>query len=464
MSRTSALLVALVTSLLAGPIASAAPPPSRLWTERTWATPLDPDAPVSMRAFARLAKELSPTVVFISVTRGGGDPFHGGGSGLGSGFIINADGLVLTNNHVIKDSDNIQVKLANDHVYPARVVGAYPPLDVALLKIDAADEKLAVAPLGDSENLEIGEWVIAIGNPFGLNHTVTAGIVSAKGRRDVVSSGEPMYARFIQTDASINPGNSGGPLINIRGEVVGINTAINAAGQGIGFAVPVEMIKKILPQLATGRVSRSFLGVQVGPVARELADRLHLPRTMGALVRKVLENTPANQAGVKPGDVILSFNGQAVDHWEDLPWLASTAASNQQVPMVVNREGRQLNLTVRLTSYPDGSRAAAEPFEGPGGAGDADKDLGLSVGDLPDALRTSLKLGAGEGVLVTAVAPGSLAESVGIEANDVITQVNYEPVRGTDAFQRAVNAVSAGNILSFTLRRGNRFLFKAFTR
>lgn len=466
MSLTRALVVTLAVSLLVGPVASAAPPPRRLWTERTWVTPLDPDAPVSMRAFSRLAKELSPTVVFISVTRGGRDPFHGGGNGLGSGFIINADGLVLTNNHVIKDSDNIQVKLANDHVYPARVVGTYPPLDVALLKIDTVDEKLAVAPLGDSENLEIGEWVIAIGNPFGLNHTVTAGIVSAKGRRDVVSSGEPMYARFIQTDASINPGNSGGPLINIRGEVVGINTAINAAGQGIGFAVPVEMIKKILPQLATGRVSRSFLGVQVGPVARELADRLHLPRAMGALVRKVLENTPANLAGVRPGDVILSFNGQAVDHWEDLPWLASTAASNEQVPMVVNREGRQLNLSVKLTNYPDGAVAAAgsTPWEAPRGV-EADKDLGLAVTNLPDKLRAELKLGRGEGgVLVTAVTPGSVAESIGIEPNDVIRQVNYAPITDTASFERAVSAVSSGSVLSFTLRRGNRYLFKAFTR
>ena len=442
--------------------------PAQLWSERHWATPLDPDAPISMRAFSRLAKELSPSVVNINVRKNPGPvpsffgP-QGGGTGLGTGFIINKDGYVLTNNHVIRDTDEIQIKLANDHVYPGRVVGAYPQLDVALLKFETT-EPLTVAPLGDSETLEIGEWVIAIGNPFGLNHTVTAGIVSAKGRRDIMANGEPMYARFIQTDASINPGNSGGPLINLRGEVVGINTAINAAGQGIGFAVPVNMIKKILPQLATGKVNRSYLGVRVGPVAQELAERLKMERATGALVREVLTGTPADKAGVQPGDVILAWDGKPIEHWEDLPWLASTTTAGDTVTMLVNRSAKGLALKVEVTEFPgEAVAAAAAPHLAAGAATDL-PDLGMKVAAVDAATRKRLGLGEHEGVAVTSVTPGSTAEQLGMRPGDVITQVNYDPIAGPEAFQGAIAQVGPGDILSFTIRRENRYLFKAFTR
>jgi len=452
-------------TLLVGSTALAAPP-AQLWTEKTWATPLDPDAPVSMRAFSQLAKELSPAVVNINVHKNArpAPSFfgpQGGGTGLGTGFIIHADGYVLTNNHVVRDTDEIQIRLSNDHVYTGRVVGTYPQLDVALLKFDAK-EPLTVAPLGDSESLEIGEWVIAIGNPFGLSHTVTAGIVSAKGRRDIMANGEPMYARFIQTDASINPGNSGGPLINIRGEVVGINTAINAAGQGIGFAVPVNMVKKILPQLSTGKVSRSYLGVRVGPVASELADRLRMDRATGALVREVLSGTPADKAGVRPGDVILAWDDKAIDHWEDLPWLASTTPSGNRIVMIVNRSGKKLELQVQVTDYPNDPRAAAIR---PGSKGGAElPDLGMKVAAVPAATRKQLGLSEDEGVVVSDVTPGSTAEQLGMRPGDVITQVNYDPVTGPDGFRQMVARVGAGDILSFTIRRNDRYLFKAFTR
>jgi Do/DeqQ family serine protease len=442
--------------------------PAHLWTEKSWATPLDPDAPVSMRAFSRLAKELSPAVVNINVRK---NPHptpsffgpQGGGSGLGTGFIIHKDGYVLTNNHVVRDTDAIQIKLDNDHVYTGRVVGTYPQLDVALLKFDAK-EALTVAPLGDSEGLEIGEWVIAIGNPFGLSHTVTAGIVSAKGRRDIMANGEPMYARFIQTDASINPGNSGGPLINIRGEVVGINTAINAAGQGIGFAVPVNMIKKILPQLATGKVSRSYLGVRVDPVSQDLAAKLRLDRPTGALVREVLSGSPAAKAGVHPGDVILTWDDKPIDHWEDLPWLASTTPTGQKVMMVLNRSGKEMRLTAQVAEYPTdiGLAALAPSAPSPGGASVA--DLGMTVAPLDAATRKQLGLGERDGVMVSSVTAGSTAEQLGMRPGDVITQVNYDPVSGPEAFHQAVARVAAGDILSFTIRRENRYLFKAFTR
>ncbi|TNF30046.1 MAG: PDZ domain-containing protein [Deltaproteobacteria bacterium] len=447
--------------------ATLAAPPEQLWTEKTWAKPLDPDAPVSMRAFSRLAKELSPAVVNITIHKNarptpsffGAD---GGTTGLGTGFIIHKDGYVLTNNHVVRDTDEIQVRLANDHVYTGHVVGTYPQLDVALLKLDTK-EPLAVAPLGHSEPLEIGEWVIAIGNPFGLSHTVTAGIVSAKGRRDIISNGEPMYARYIQTDASINPGNSGGPLINIRGEVVGINTAISASGQGIGFAVPIDMVKKILPQLATGKVSRSFLGVRVDPVARELAEKLHMDRATGALVREVISGTPADKAGVRPGDVILVWDDKPIDHWEDLPWLASTTPSGKKVVMIVNRSGKTLELGVQVTEYPSDPWASAPAGTAPRGEA-ARSDLGMKVAPVDATTRTRLGLSEREGVVVVSVHPGSTAEQLGMRPGDVITQVNYDPIQGPDGFTEAVDRVGAGDILSFTIRRGNRYLFKAFTR
>jgi len=460
-------------SFAAVPTAAAEGVPAHLWTEKSWAKPLDPDAPISMRAFSRLARELSPAVVNINVRKNAGavPSVFGfqGSTGLGTGFIIHADGYVLTNNHVIKDTDEIQITLNNDHVYPARVIGAYAQLDVALLKFEST-EKLTVAPLGDSDGLEIGEWVIAIGNPFGLNHTVTAGIVSAKGRRDIITNGEPMYARFIQTDASINPGNSGGPLINIRGEVVGINTAINAAGQGIGFAVPIDMVKKILPQLATGKVARSYLGVRVGPVERDVAERLKLTRPGGAFVREVLAGTPAATAGVLPGDVILSFGGRPVEHWEDLPWLAATAENGKALPMEVHRSGRTMRLEGTLTAFPTDTGRVASPHPGgppsdhAAGPGEV-SDIGVSVAAISPELQRRYGLSDDEGVVVTAVTPGGSAEGMGVRVGDIVTQVNYEPVRGGVArFLALVDAVRSGDILAFTIRRDNRYLFKAFTR
>ncbi|MCC6625064.1 MAG: trypsin-like peptidase domain-containing protein [Deltaproteobacteria bacterium] len=331
-----------------------AAPPTPLWSEKRFATPLDPDAPVAMSAFSKLARELSPAVVNISTVRKRPaaalpllDPRRMPNEGLGSGFIIHADGYVLTNAHVIADAQAIKVKLANEHEYDARVVATYRPLDVALLAIEPA-ERLTVAPLGRSTELEIGEWVIAIGNPFGLAHTVTAGIVSAKGRRDIVPSREAMHAGFIQTDASINPGNSGGPLINIRGEVVGINTAINPAGQGIGFAVPIDMIKTILGQLAAGKVERSYLGVRVGEVPR--TDNGRRP---GALVEEVVEGSPAARAGLRRGDVIERWNGKVLDDWHDVPWFASTAGTGATVKLGVRRDDRLVELPVTLAAFPE---------------------------------------------------------------------------------------------------------------
>lgn len=471
----------LMTTLLAlalaltGQLAHADSPPSKLWTEKSSAQPLDPDAPVRMSAFADLAKELSPAVINISVTRAGQRtqhpmaPFFGpGGSphgqSVGSGFIIHKDGYALSNHHVIDGANAIQVKTINDEVYDAEIVGSYPELDVALLKIKA-DKPLKVAALGNSGQLQIGEWVIAIGNPFGLNHTVTAGIVSAKGRRDINPGGAPTYANFIQTDASINPGNSGGPLINIRGEVIGINTAINAAGQGIGFAVPMDMIKKILPQLAKGRVSRSYLGVKIGAVTREFAQRLGLDKPFGALVREVQPNTPAASAGVRAGDVITHWAGRRLDHWEDLPWLASTAGIGRPVDVKVRRGGKTLELKVKLSTYPGEQPAAASAGPGKQPSGVLMEEIGLSLAALPAKQARRLGVAPSEAVLVREVERGSSAEQAGLEPGDVILQVNYEAIEGgIKGFKKLIGEVARGQVLSFLIRRGDRQIFVAFTK
>ena len=457
--RTLRIVIALAAIGIGGSALAEAPVPAQLWTEKPVGKALDPDAPVSMRAFSVLAKELSPAVVNISVERKGVPlpmPFvPNGGTGLGTGVIIHKSGYLLTNNHVVEGADAISVRLSNEHEYPAAVVGTYPPLDIALLKVDAT-EPLVAAPLGDSEALEIGEWVIAIGNPFGLNHTVTAGIVSAKGRRDVApgSGNRPNHARFIQTDASINPGNSGGPLINIRGEVIGINTAINAAGQGIGFAVPIDMVKTVLPQLARGKVSRSYLGVLVGPVKKDTAEQLGLERG-GALVTDVKPDTPAAKAGMKTGDVITGFDGKRVEHWEDLPWLASTAGSARAVKLTLNREGKTREVSLTLAPFPEDEPVSdRDPAE-----------LGLVVAPVPKERLEASGLRVGEGVLVKEVRQGGAADELGVEAGDIIAQINYVTVKGGAAgFDKLVASIPRGQPLALTIRRGDRVFFKVVAR
>jgi S1-C subfamily serine protease len=462
--RPLALPLVLLALALTTPRARAEAP---LWTERPASATagLAPDAPVSMRAFADLARALSPAVVAVHITRAAPSlPFRGGpeGSGQGSGFIIRGDGLVLTNHHVIRDASDIRVRLIDESEHAARVVGAFPPLDVALLRFDPPSP-LPVAPLGDARALDIGEWVVAIGNPFGLGHTVTAGIVSAKGRRDVVPAGrEPNMAPFIQTDASINPGNSGGPLINIRGEVVGINTAINAAGQGIGFAVPIDMVKTILPQLARGRVDRSFLGLRFGPVPPEVrAGREDLRR--GALVREVVAGGPAARAGIAQGDIITRWDGVPLRDWEEMAWLAATAGAGRAVDIGLARGGRELSLRVTLDRFPetDAPTAGADAPSAAGGVA----AVGLTVRALTTAEARAERLAVGVGVVVTAVADGSPAAILGVRAGDVIVTINRREIRGGPAaFDRLVQEVADGELLAFGVKRGDRFLMRAYTR
>lgn len=315
----------------------------------------------TQRAFSQVSKKVTPIVVNISTISRKKlvrplpdlpplfEEFFGGGpqtrrdKSLGSGFIISRDGFIVTNEHVVRDAESIRVKLSNDKVYEARVVGGDPKTDIAVIKIDAGD--LPVAVLGDSDRLEVGQWAIAIGNPFGLERSMTVGIISATGRSNV---GIESIENFIQTDASINPGNSGGPLLNIHGEVVGINTAIVAAGQGIGFAIPTNMARPIISQLVEkGKVTRAWLGVSIKPVAEEEARSLGLSKPAGVVIVAVQGDGPAAKGGIQAGDLVIAFGSTEVRDPSHLQQLVAVTRIGAAVPVVVLRGGRKITVTVR---------------------------------------------------------------------------------------------------------------------
>lgn len=319
------------------------------------------DILATQRAFSQVSKKVTPCVVNISTISRKKlirpfpdmpplfEEFFGGGpqsrrdKSLGSGFIISRDGYIVTNEHVVRDAESIRVKLSNDKVYDARIVGGDQKTDIAVIKIDAVD--LPVAVLGDSDRLEVGQWAIAIGNPFGLESSMTVGVISATGRSNV---GIEVIENFIQTDASINPGNSGGPLLNIHGEVVGINTAIVAAGQGIGFAIPTAMAKPIITQLVDkGKVTRAWLGVSIKPVSEEIARSLGLAKPTGTMIAGVQKNGPAEKGGVKAGDLILLFGGVEVRDPSHLQQLVAATRIGTAVQVVVLRNGSRTTLTLK---------------------------------------------------------------------------------------------------------------------
>jgi len=277
--------------------------------------------------------------------------------GLGTGFVVDRNGIILTNNHVVENAQEIQVKTSDERELPAKVVGTDPPTDIAVVRIDARDLHLHALPLGDSDGIEVGDWVVAIGNPFGLSHTVSAGILSAKGRtKEDVPLDPAGYYDFLQTDASINPGNSGGPLLNLRGEVVGMNSAVRAGGaQGIGFAIPINMIKQLLPVLLRdGHLTRSALGVHIvdpRQLPKEDRQALGLPegeKSGGGVIMDVIPGGPADRAGLQPGDNIVAFDGTPIDRSTQLQWLASTAGVGRSAALRVQRRGKVFDLTVVL--------------------------------------------------------------------------------------------------------------------
>ena len=426
--------------------------------------------------FVTLANKLKPVVVNISATqkveRGTGpergDPFgelqrrfFGGPprgqprqQSLGSGFIIDPDGSILTNNHVVNNAQKIVVKLADEREFDAKIVGRDPKTDIAVIKIEAKGE-LPAAPLGDSSRLEVGEWVVAIGNPFGLDNTVTAGIVSAKGRH----IGAGPYDDFIQTDASINPGNSGGPLINLRGEVIAINTAIfsqSGGNIGIGFATPINLAKEILPQLKSkGKVTRGWLGVSIQEVTPDLATSLGLEQHRGGLVSDVTKNGPAERAGIKAGDVIVQFGDMEIKQANELPALVARLRPETTARVRLLRDKKELTLSVTVGELKEAEVVATAKEKG---------ELGLAVQKVTPDMAESLGLDRAQGVVITGVEPGSLADEAGLQAGDVILEINRKAVRDLADYRKAVAETKKGARLLFLVKREGASLFVTLKR
>ncbi len=365
---------------------------------------------------------------------------------LGSGFIISKDGYILTNNHVIANADEIYVTLYNHHRYKAKVVGADPKTDIALIKIDPKNEDLKPLPLGDSDKIQVGEWVVAIGNPFGFSRTVTVGIISAKGR--VIGAGP--YDDFLQTDAAINPGNSGGPLLNMKGEVIGINTAIIASAQGIGFAIPINMAKALLPQLKKGKVIRGWLGVTIQEVTQDLAQYFGMKEPHGALVTKVFPNSPAEKAGLKRGDVIIEYDGKKVEGIHDLPRMVAETPVGKEVDIVVLRAGKKITLKVKIGKMGQAGPVSEEEK--------IDK-IGLYVVNLTDEIRAKYGISDKEGVLVYKVKPGSIADKAGIREGDIIKSMEYQKVRNVDDYKRILKNFHKDKMLVDVKRGDSRIFF-----
>ena len=452
----------------ATPPVSAAP----FWQEGGDAPPIVPiGVPAS---FADLAERTSPGVVNISTKKTvvGHSieeffPFPFGGErfgprpeprermvpSLGSGFVISRDGHIVTNNHVIADVDSITVRFDDGRELPAEVVGRDPKTDIALIKVEAEGEVFAL-PLGDSESVRAGEWVVAIGNPFGLEHTVTAGIVSAK-HRDIDHGA---YDDYIQTDAAINPGNSGGPLLNLRGEVIGINTAINPRANTIGFAVPIDMAKQILPQLkAEGHVTRGWLGVVIQQITPEIAEEFGLEDQKGALVSKVVPDGPADEAGLRQRDVIREFDGKPIEDFDDLPRVVASTPIDQKIDVVVIRDGKKKTLrpVIGALEEPELTRLAKAT---PSGA----KAFGMSVQDLTPEIAENLGVEDGAGVVVSGVDPNGPARRAGVRRGDVIVEVDQQEVTDSESLQEQLSAADDRALL--LIRRGDSQLYVPIAR
>jgi len=356
----------------------------------------------------------------------------------------------VTNNHVIKDADQIKVILHNDQEYDARIIGADPVTDLALIKIDAKD--LKPLKFGSSKNAQVGSWVVAIGSPFGLEQTVTAGIVSAKGR--IIGSGP--YDDFIQTDASINPGNSGGPLLNMDGEVVGINTAIVKSGQGIGFAIPSDLATSVIDQLKDGkRVSRGWLGVSIQDVSQEMSEYYNLDPNQGVYVAKAYEDNPAYEAGIRQGDVIISVEGVKINSSRDLTMNIANLGVGSKVNIEVVRQGKNKTFTVKLGERPDSIEDSrfGEELDGFDDLGfmfkSLDKDLAEQLGYPPSIT----------GLVVTQIDPGSQAALSGVRAGDLLVEINHKRVAGISDYTGIMRTIKKGQTAHMLFRRGNSQVF-----
>lgn len=431
------------------------------------------------QSFSPVVKKTAPSVVNISTTKTvtrrvdpffdnffgmfGGDPFGGFGGGnqprerqfkssaLGSGFVVDREGYVVTNNHVIEGADEIIIKFPNDKEYKAKIVGTDPLTDLALLKFDPKNDVIQPIVLGNSDDIEIGDWVIAIGNPLGLGGTVTAGILSAKGR----VLGDGPYDNFLQTDVSINPGNSGGPLINMEGEVIGINTAIIQNSQGLGFAVPVNMLKNIINKLKSGKVTRGWLGISLQPLDENLAKSFGLPNTNGALIAEVTQGEPAHKAGLQSGDIIVGINGKEVKDVRVVTTTVGALSPNDTVRLDIIRDGNKRTINVTLGERP-GNDVASNNAQAPKTSAD------ISVKPLDS--KAAQSLGIKSGVIVTDVKQDSSAFAAGVRPGDIIISLNRKDVTSPEAFYDQYSKIKKGQLLAMKLISGNSSRFIAFNK
>jgi serine protease Do len=421
--------------------------------------------------FVALAKKLKPEVVNISTTQtvnqldapnafGQSDRFGAPSPreqfkqrSLGSGFIVEPDGLILTNYHVVDNAEKITVRLLDGRELVGKVVGKDQKTDIALVKISARD--LPVAPLGDSDRLEVGEWVMAIGNPFGLDNTVTSGIVSAKDRQ----IGAGPYDHFIQTDASINPGNSGGPLVNLQGEVVGIDTAIfsqSGGNIGIGFAIPINLVKDLLPQLKNGgKITRGWLGVSIQGMTPDLAASLGLDQVKGALVSSVVHDGPAERAGIKAGDVVLEYDGKEINRANDLPFLVAGTPVGKTVSLQIFRGKKETPVTVAIEKMKEEEVVASNTEKG---------DLGLTVEEINPEIAESLGLNRAHGVVITAVEPDSPGDETGLQPGDIIREINRKPIRDLSDYRKTMASAAQSKSVLFLVQREDNTIFLALRK
>jgi serine protease Do len=463
---TTAFLIGL---LLAGSFAPVTVETIPAPAARVVRAPADPPLPLATGTvnFADVAERLNPAVVNIDASgraarrrssrrvdpelrpdRFGGDAPR---RGAGSGFLIDADGFILTNHHVVDGAERITVKLSDGRSFRAAVIGADPPTDIALLKIDAPD-KLAFATLGDSGALRVGEWVCAIGNPLAYEHTVTVGVVSYIGRKLFDSS----LDQYIQTDAAINYGNSGGPLINARGEVIGINSAISWRASNIGFAVPINQARAVLPQLKTaGRVARGYIGVTLTDLDPDLSESLRLGASQGALVMEVEDGSPGDRAGLRPYDLILAVDEEDVRTNDALIQTIAAREPGSVARLRFLRDGQERTAHVKLSERPGADAEAGALTTPPAPASSRDngeRTIGISVGDLTDLLSRRLRLPSGvDGVVVSHVDPFGPAEEAGVLRGSVLMEINRQPVATPADYRRILASARPGDVLALYL-------------
>ena len=425
--------------------------------------------------FASIAERVKPAVVRITsrrVTRQAQsqrfwspfEEFFGGGpprnaqprpvQGLGSGVIVSEDGYILTNNHVVENAEKLTVQLSDERETEAEIVGLDPRTDLAVIKVDFDD--LPVLAFGDSDKLRVGEWVMAVGNPFGLNHTVTAGIVSAKGRGGGRVLGQNSYEDFIQTDAAINPGNSGGALVDLDGNLMGINTAISTRTggyQGVGFAVPANMARDIMTRLVRdGRVSRGYLGVQIGNLDEDVAASMNLESKAGAVINSITDDGPAKDSDLQVEDVIVGLNGADVEDTDDLRMRIASIAPGTEVELEVIRDGAPRTISIELGELPDGDPTSTASREDSRERSPA-SNLGIDVMDV--AREWTRFYEAGSGVVIAQVRSGSVAEDKGLRRGDLIREVNGDPVSSVQEFLAIAREFDAGQAIRFRIQRGN---------